>query len=266
VFVENVSEILHNIAMLEAYKNTVNHHFYADIIKKGKCIVFLKENNAISFVPSRFVGYLDNDMEKHINNFGKHGGYTNIAIRKILGKEEVNERIEELFLKFCSDNEIIPDNKERKFWMIDLSSKEGQLISDILELESVNPITTRESLSLARIGQGKFRTSLIDYWGGCAITNCKTHSLLKASHIKPWKDSSNAERLDVFNGILLMPNYDTLFDKGLITFSEDGHMVTSPTLSSSDIKTIGIKKNVIINFDIKHQEYLAFHRDNIYIK
>ncbi|MNI95577.1 hypothetical protein D3C73_1538650 [compost metagenome] len=63
-----------------------------------------------------------------------------------------------------------------------------------------------------------------------------------------------------------MPNYDTLFDKGLITFSDDGHMVTSPSLSSSDIKTIGIKKNVIINFDKKHQEYLAFHRDNIYDK
>ncbi|WP_405169408.1 HNH endonuclease [Paenibacillus sp. FSL H3-0286] len=266
MFVENVSQILHNIAMLEVYKNTVNHHFYIDIIRKGKCIVFLKENNSISFVPSRFVGYLDNDMEKHINNSGKHGGDTNIAIRRILGKEEENERIEELFMKFCSDNEITPDKKQRKFWTIDLSNKEGQLINDILELESIHPITTRESLSLARIGQGKFRSSLIDYWGGCAITNCKTHSLLKASHIKPWKDSNNLERLDVFNGILLMPNYDTLFDKGLISFSNKGHIIISPSLSSNDIKIIGIKKNASINFEVKHQDYLTFHRENIFDK
>ncbi|WP_081386917.1 HNH endonuclease [Paenibacillus odorifer] len=264
MLVENVSQILHNIAMLEAYKNTQNHQFYNDIIKKGKCIIFLKSSNSETFAPSRFVGYFDNGMEKHLNNFGKHGGDTNIAIRRILGKEEENERIEEFFLKFCDENKIVPENKIRKYWTIDVSKKDSQLINDILELESIHPVTTRENFSLARIGQGRFRSSLIDYWGGCAITKCKTQSLLKASHIKPWKDSNNFERLDVFNGILLMPNYDTLFDKGLITFSNDGIIVISRVLSEFDIGIIGLRNNIRINFEERHLEYLSFHKENVF--
>lgn len=63
--------------------------------------------------------------------------------------------------------------------------------------------TTRRALIDARRGQGRFRSELDDYWGhACAVTNCKVRAVLRASHIKPWRLASNAERLDPANGIL----------------------------------------------------------------
>jgi putative restriction endonuclease len=80
----------------------------------------------------------------------------------------------------------------------------------------------------ARIGQGAFRAKLIVLWGSCAVTGYKDLNLLVASHIKPWSVSSNSERLDVYNGLLLVPNLDKAFDSGFISFKESGEIMISP--------------------------------------
>jgi hypothetical protein len=76
------------------------------------------------------------------------------------------------------------------------------------ELETLDdlPETERQSVILSRVGQGKFRDQLIAYWKKCAVTEAACIPLLKASHIKPWRNASNEERLDPFNGLLLSPN------------------------------------------------------------
>jgi hypothetical protein len=75
-----------------------------------------------------------------------------------------------------------------------------------------------------RIGQGKFRKALIAHWSGCAISRYPDCRFLIASHIKPWSKSSNSEHLDPFNGLLLLPNLDKVFDLGYITFEESGEI------------------------------------------
>ena len=75
---------------------------------------------------------------------------------------------------------------------------------------------------------------MIKYWDGCAISKCSLTDMLVASHIKPWKDSTNDERLDVFNGLLLLPNYDKLFDLGYLTFTSEGKAIYSKLLSKND--------------------------------
>src|SRR5262249_6618878 len=88
--------------------------------------------------------------------------------------------------------------------------------------------TTKRALVDCRVGQGIFRENLIKYWKGkCAITGLSLTALLRASHIKPWRDSNNSERLDPFNGLLLSPSYDAAFDIGLISFREDGGIIFS---------------------------------------
>ncbi len=84
--------------------------------------------------------------------------------------------------------------------------------------------TEVERLVRQRIGQGIFRQSLMDYWDGrCAVTGIDQPELLRASHMKPWTDCANdAERLDVFNGLLLTADWDAAFDKGLVTFDDNG--------------------------------------------
>ncbi|KAF0106267.1 MAG: hypothetical protein FD146_2694 [Anaerolineaceae bacterium] len=93
--------------------------------------------------------------------------------------------------------------------------------------------TTRQAIIRSRIGQGQFRAELVEYWQGCSVTGCSNIELLRASHIKPWRDSSNSERLDKYNGLLLIPSLDACFDLGLISFSEEGNILLSSELDDS---------------------------------
>ncbi len=122
--------------------------------------------------------------------------------------------------------------------------------------------TEKSNLVKARIGQGVFRQKLIAYWGACAVTGFKETGLLVASHIKPWSASSDAERLDPFNGLLLIPNLDRAFDAGYITFSESGKIQLSPLLSEPN--KLGIEAGMEIVLSPKHQSFLKFHREEVF--
>lgn len=116
-------------------------------------------------------------------------------------------------------------------------------------------ITERSSLVLSRVGQGAYRKSIINRWENqCAVTRFSDSRILIASHIHPWKDSNDDERLDVNNGILLSPTYDALFDQHLITFDNNGKIVLASDLKNSEYKKIGVSGNEHIK---------TFRQDNI---
>lgn len=95
--------------------------------------------------------------------------------------------------------------------------------------------TIREAITKIRIGQSQFRNQLLlSNRNSCLFTGITDSKLLVASHIKPWRDSNNIERLDIENGILLTPTFDKLFDKFLITFDENGHLIWSATRLNAD--------------------------------
>lgn len=126
--------------------------------------------------------------------------------------------------------------------------------------------TERNAIVKARVGQGLFRNNLIEYWKGCSVTLCMNLPLLVASHIQPWRHSSNEERIGVYNGLLLTPNLDKLFDKGYITFNRNGKMECSDSLPKSDRKILGLDDTMQLTmFEDKHQEYLKYHRDNCFL-
>jgi putative restriction endonuclease len=125
--------------------------------------------------------------------------------------------------------------------------------------------TTREAVIQSRIGQGQFRTSLVEYWHGCSVTGCQQINLLRASHIKPWRSSSNAERLDMYNGLLLLPNLDACFDAGLISFDNEGKIVISSRLDEDVLPYLGINSNLkLLRVEQKHRDFLSYHRENIF--
>jgi len=101
------------------------------------------------------------------------------------------------------------------------------------ELKDV-PETGREAITKARIGQVAFRLGVISLWGCCAVTGCALESVLVSSHIVPWKDATNTERLDPLNGLLLTPNFDSLFDQFLISFNDDGSILLSKDLTAEE--------------------------------
>ncbi|WP_439925608.1 HNH endonuclease [Nitrobacter sp. JJSN] len=97
------------------------------------------------------------------------------------------------------------------------------------------------------------------------MTGLEVEGLLRASHIKPWRDSDNQERLDVFNGIMLGPAYDAAFDAGLISFADDGSIVISPLLPATQIAVAGISAGAVVpNLLDQHRSYLAHHRENVF--
>jgi hypothetical protein len=104
------------------------------------------------------------------------------------------------------------------------SNEADELAEDLEALVAEVPdATERDALVKARIGQGKFRAGVVASWRKgetCALTGLAVPEMLIASHIKPWRESSNAERLDPMNGLLLASHVDKLFDRYLLSFQE----------------------------------------------
>ena len=129
------------------------------------------------------------------------------------------------------------------------------------------PETERQAVTKARIGQGKFRQLLVEMWDGCAVTDIRLPNVLRASHIKPWRFSTNSERLNPYNGLLLLPQYDQLFDKGLITFDEQGGLIRSRAIEQIESSKLGIDVNdKLRTLSKKHRPFLEYHREEVFVR
>jgi hypothetical protein len=125
------------------------------------------------------------------------------------------------------------------------------------------PVSTEaERLVVQRIGQDVFREALMDYWNGCCpLTGIDEPALLRASHIVPWAECGDEQRLDVHNGLLLSALWDAAFDRGLVSFSDDGTVLVSPLLSEIARTTLGIDRvPPLKGLQDRHRENLAAHR------
>lgn len=125
----------------------------------------------------------------------------------------------------------------------------------------------RYEISRAREGQGKYREQLLGQYHFCPFTMIYDERLLIASHIKPWAASNNKEKVDPYNGYMLSPMYDKLFDRGFITFTKKRHVILSECISPDTWKKIGLKNDTFIKtlpMDDKRIEYLTFHHQSVF--
>ncbi len=125
--------------------------------------------------------------------------------------------------------------------------------------------TERKGLVTSRVGQGAYRKRIIHHWEyKCAVTGFDKLRVLIASHILPWAKSNDNQRLDVYNGILLSPTYDALFDRNLISFENNGRIILSDIIEKEAFAKIGVTgKELISKFNKPNFEYLEMHRSNI---
>lgn len=150
-------------------------------------------------------------------------------------------------------------------------SELGKILSELADKEiegKGNKITRteQEHRVKTRTAQYLYRTGLEKLWGSkCACTGVAIPELLRASHAKPWKDSTDTERIDPYNGFLLEARYDQLFDKGLITFSDEVDIIISPRLSAEDCQLLQLTPNLRIpNITPRHLPYLHWHRQHVF--
>jgi hypothetical protein len=126
--------------------------------------------------------------------------------------------------------------------------------------------TEKASLVMSRRGQGLFRRRVKLIEQKCRVTGVHSEKLLTASHIKPWKTSDNAERLDGNNGLFLSPHIDRLFDSGFITFTAVGEMLVSPLLDAEVLPKWQIDSNKKYGkFNSEQSFFLEFHNTKTFL-
>lgn len=128
--------------------------------------------------------------------------------------------------------------------------------------------TEGERAQKFRIGQDIFRAALMEYWNGtCPLSGISNSELLRASHMMPWSDcTTDAQRLDVHNGILLSALWDAAFDAGLVTFDDDGIAMISSQMERAAIQALALDKKPKLSLRNEHQPYLAFHRQHVWVQ
>lgn len=204
-----------------------------------------------------------------INKWAKEAKLLSEDIANIQSVCEISSLFEKLknleeFIKFNNQGKGMYSAALKQYinYMDDISGHSiNEDISSIISEEALKE-TEKTLLISARIGQGQFRKDLISYWQGCSLTGFSNARFLVASHIKPWRSSSNEERLDVDNGLLLLPNYDKAFDLGYISFDDDGKILISNQLEG--LTDLGISTNQSFKIKEGNRPYLEFHRENVF--
>jgi hypothetical protein len=132
----------------------------------------------------------------------------------------------------------------------------------ILDRHHLGPVE-KQQLVKARRGQGVFRDNVEAREPFCRITRVSNPRYLRASHIKPWRKSSDSEKLDGNNGLMLAPHIDFLFDRGLISFEDDGKLIVSAQIEENALEAWGIPLELNVGpFSAEQSVYLKFHREN----
>lgn len=152
---------------------------------------------------------------------------------------------------------------------MDGSQKSEENEVDRIEKDTTLSATEREVIVKARIGQGLYREKLLKkYFDGCIITHVNMPDLLIASHIKPWSVSNNSERTSGENGFILSATYDRLFDRGLISFENNGKIMLSSIITNDNAKKLELEsgRTYDIKFNPGMKDFLEYHRDIIFIK
>jgi hypothetical protein len=159
-------------------------------------------------------------------------------------------------------NEVVPVSAD------DLDFWEQKLEQDLIKDSSVTD-TERLAIIRARTGQGLFKDRVRMIESKCRVTGVENPVHLVASHCKPWRDSTNEERLNGENGLLLTPSIDHLFDRGFVGFEDNGRLIVSPVAHRPSIDRMGIDTSAVINvgvFTEGQKQFLDYHRNAVLLK
>jgi hypothetical protein len=178
---------------------------------------------------------------------------------------KISEKLFNLIIKRSKFNTEL---ETKSFSNDDLIIKIENSIEDSIKNDSSLDQTEKDRIIKARIGQGKFRKDLFKIYPICIVSGITKPKLLIASHIKPWRAcETNDERLDKYNGLLLSPHIDCLFDKGFISFKGDGKILISSILTNEEIEVFNLKNRVLEAKPFRNEQksYLEYHRNNVFL-
>jgi len=237
-------------------QNYVHKNKMSIFYQEYKSLIESQTNEILSFrifrsnvEPPRV--YINSDSDNY--NIIRKICLPNISYLSIMKLQDDNGNIKLYFRPFIDYNGRINNRQLEEI-------KNDDTISEIV----------KDTISKARIGQGKYREKLLENCPICPITLVSDERLLISSHIKPWSKSDNNEKVDPMNGFMFTPTYDKLFDIGFMTFDDDGKMIVSNWVSKMTQNKLGIYSGKTTSI---HQyltteriKYLQYHRENIFKK
>jgi len=257
---ERINGFTRNDIDSSLYVKTPSGNSTLEYVAKNPLVIHSKYKAHEDSFPNEDVGVYP-DWNKYFHSTGLkgfdkriHKGKSEIYYGIAIGIE--NENALEKFVEWLS----------RTFISAKPSLSEYEDIENAKDELYEAPETIREALILARKGQGQYRAELIDYWNICSVSDVTLQSFLRASHIKPWRDSNNSERLDKYNGLLLNPILDVAFDKGFISFSNEGKILISEALNGKENELFISAEMSLKKVEAEHINYLEWHRRNIFKK
>ncbi len=260
---------------------------YGIVKAKVKPLVFLFSGSSGS--RHGYFDYYDEDGIFHYFGEGQRGDMRmeggNLAIRdhlrdgrKLLVFKSLGDGRQRFVGEFVyEDHDIVPDHPDsdgqarnaivfRLRPVRDDPGADPELrIPSLLEAEPMTP-TEKRALVTLRVKQQLFRRRLSVVERACRLTGIDDLRFLRASHIKPWRDASDTERIDPHNGLLLTPSADLLFDRGWVSFRDDGRLIVAPGLPQQVSDRLGFDVRdgrKCGSFTPKQVEYLDYHRDCI---
>lgn len=162
------------------------------------------------------------------------------------GNDDINERVIKYILEY--------DNNLKK--EIETIEKGTELLKG----------SDKEIITKARVNQGKFRDKMLNKYKHCCLCGIDNPDLLVASHIKPWNVSTEIEKLSEYNGLLLCSMHDKLFDKGYISFNDNGTILVSNSLTKINKLFSNIDEKRMITITDDNIPFIKYHRENIFKK
>jgi hypothetical protein len=172
----------------------------------------------------------------------------------------LDESLGSLLLKLIEDH-ADPAVRVHLVVLADEGKAASDLLDDMQALQTVPSSTERDALTKARLGQGLFRQRVAELEPVCRVTGLARQEFLVASHIKPWRDCDNRERLSGSNGLLLSPHIDKLFDRHWISFDSGGQLIWQHEAAGEALRCWGIEGvNLIRPFNREQEDFLQVHR------
>jgi hypothetical protein len=163
-------------------------------------------------------------------------------------------------LEVVSEGPVLAAQPELVLW--------EEHLEQTIQADATLAETERQALVLARRGQGLFRQRVAELESRCRVTRVDRPEHLRASHCKPWRDCSNDERVDGNNGLMLAPSIDHLFDRGFVSFEQDGRLLVSPVAHRESLHRMGVEVDRPMNvgrFTGEQERFLEFHRDAVFL-
>ena len=187
----------------------------------------------------------------------------------IFSKEEINSAKRRLKNLGLDIDKVYSAHNQTTTLNTDEKQEIAIIESGLPDAQTKSEQFVREQIVKVRLQQSEFRKRILKkYNSKCVITGIVESEVLIASHIKPWSKSEDSDKLDVENGLLLSATYDKLFDRGYISFENDGKILVSKNLSAADVKILQIKAGEVydIRANDRMKEYLDYHRKEIFEK